>query len=572
MITETTEQTDVTVETERVDDIPLLIAQMLRMGIAKWMDHVYTPHGNWEGLSPGLTLVVWLTHVLSRGDHRLNYLRPWVLEHRLTLQGCLGEEIRELDFTDDRLGLLLKKLSQVRQWAQLEAHLNRDTMRVYDLRPKQVRLDTTSVSGYWEVTPEGLIRFGKSKDHRPDLPQVKVMLGVLDPLEMPIVTQVVGGHRADDRLYVPAIREVQRSVAQHGLTYIGDVKMAAVETRAFLVASGDYYFTPLAQKHLPENGLADYLDPVLADTQELTAVEREAEDGTRKKVAEGYEVSVEMSAEVEDVSISWTERRMIVRSLTQAAGQQAKLEVCLEKVVRLLERLNEHGQGKKRYTEVTPVAEKVTKILARYRVTDLLTVTYQEVTITTPKGTPKPMIQVTVTRNAEAIRRAKELMGWRVYVTNATAEEMSLEQVVLAYRQAYVVEHGFERLKNQPLSISPMYLTDEDHIRGLFHLLSLGLRVLTVIEYVVRQNLATVRETLTGLNRGSPKRKTASPTAERLLEAFQGITLSIIKLPTQVHYHLTPLTALQSRIIELLDLPSNPYASLTAALPNLIPK
>jgi transposase len=42
---------------------------------------------------------------------------------------------------------------------------------------------------------------GHSKDHRPDLPQVKVIQAVLDPLAMPLVTDVVAGGRADDPLY-----------------------------------------------------------------------------------------------------------------------------------------------------------------------------------------------------------------------------------------------------------------------------------------------------------------------------------------------------------------------------------
>ena len=42
------------------------------------------------------------------------------------------------------------------------------------------------------------VQFGHSKDHRPDLPQVKVMQAVLDPLGMPLATDVVAGSRADE--------------------------------------------------------------------------------------------------------------------------------------------------------------------------------------------------------------------------------------------------------------------------------------------------------------------------------------------------------------------------------------
>jgi len=50
------------------------------------------------------------------------------------------------------------------------------------------------------VTEDGLLQFGHSKDHRPDLPQVNVMLAVLDPLGLPVATDIVPGQRADDPL------------------------------------------------------------------------------------------------------------------------------------------------------------------------------------------------------------------------------------------------------------------------------------------------------------------------------------------------------------------------------------
>ena len=57
-----------------------------------------------------------------------------------------------------------------------ESALTQQLVRVYALRPERVRLDSTTASVAWAVTPEGLFQFGHSKDHRPDLPQVKVMM------------------------------------------------------------------------------------------------------------------------------------------------------------------------------------------------------------------------------------------------------------------------------------------------------------------------------------------------------------------------------------------------------------
>ncbi len=50
---------------------------------------------------------------------------------------------------------------------------------------------------------------------------------------------------------------------------------------------------------------------------------------------------------------------------------------------------------------------------------------------------------------------------------------------------------------------------------------------------------------LAGLYAGNQRRATARPTAERLLEAFEGITLTIIKGPQQTDRHVTILSLLQ---------------------------
>ena len=111
------------------------------------------------------------------------------------------------------------------------------------------------------------------------------------------------------------------------------------------------------------------------------------------------------------------------------------------------------------------------------------------------------------------------------------------------------------RLKGRPLSLTPMYLERDDHATGLIRLLSIGLRVLTRLEFGVRRRWATAKTTLTGLSVGNPTRATAHPTAEPLLEAFQGLTLTIIREGRHRRRHLTPLSRVQQRILALLDFP-----------------
>jgi transposase len=74
-------------------------------------------------------------------------------------------------------------------------------LRNVGLTVEQVRLDATTISGHYLISEGGLFQFGHSKDD-PNLPPVKLMMGMIDPLGMPLVTQVVSGEQADDGLYI----------------------------------------------------------------------------------------------------------------------------------------------------------------------------------------------------------------------------------------------------------------------------------------------------------------------------------------------------------------------------------
>jgi transposase len=169
---------------------------------------------------------------------------------------------------------------------------------------------------------------------------------------------------------------------------------------------------------------------------------------------------------------------------------------------------------------------------------------------------------VEVRVDEEALESAVRRLGWRAYSTNQPLEQLSLEHAVFAYRSAYLVERSLGRLKGRPLSLRPLYVQRDDYATGLIRLLSIALRVLTLLEFVVRRQLAAEESTLAGLYAGNATRETARPTAERLLEAFEEVTLTVVKGVHRVYRYLTALSPLQERILELLGFSSRVYTRL----------
>ena len=565
--------TKIEIENERVDDLPLLIGQQQKMGIAEIVDGVISPHHRRQGLSVGQTIVAWLAFILSQADHRLSYVEPWVASHLETLKRLINPELTAQDFSDDRLGDVLRYLSEDQNWAAIEREVGQRTIQVYQLPQQVVRLDSTSVSLHHDVEGTELIRYGHSKDHRPDLAQLKVMLATLDPLGMPVVTQVVAGNRADDKLYLPAVDQTRTVLDQRGLLYIGDSKMEALETRAHLVAGGDYYLLPLSLKGTQADLLAELVQVALAEEQELIDVYRQGVDDKEPRlIARGYETRRLQTTMVADQEVEWTERVLVIYSPSLAQSGSRGLTARLERAEEnLLALTPAPGRGKRQYANLAPLQAEVEAILAHHRVTGLVEVSYERQVsqrqVRRYKDRParteqKVRYQLQLSRNEAAIATQHQTMGWRLYLLNAPDKQVSLTQAVLAYRQAATIERDFSRLKGRPLGLRPVYLHREDHLTGLVRLLSLALRILTLTEFVVRRSLTAAHQSLAGLYPGNPKQQTDQPTTERLLAAFKDITLSVVQLPAQRIVHITPLTPLQGRILELLDLPPSIYTDL----------
>src|SRR5499425_1331010 len=235
---------DLVIITERVDDVALLIGQMVKMGLPEVLDRHIPRHWTQRGLSWGWTAVIWLAYILTAGDHRKVSVETYLKGMQHTLSHLTAQAIEPLDFSDDRLSHRLTHLSKKAYWHQIEQDLNARSIEVYDLAQEVIRCDATTVSGEHKVPADGLCQFGHSKDD-PTRPQIKVMMGSLDPLGMPLSTDVVSGDRADDGLSLPLIERIRSGLSTPGLLFVGDCKRSALDTRAYLARPQDWYLSPL---------------------------------------------------------------------------------------------------------------------------------------------------------------------------------------------------------------------------------------------------------------------------------------------------------------------------------------
>ena len=147
------------VETERIDDLPVLIEWLKQMKVDAIIDDHTHAHGLWGGISKGLLGMTWIAHMIMTGDHRKVRLNEMLQGNRRSLGVMLGCEIRESEFNDDRLGRLLTDLGSRETAEDSEGEMSARCIRYYRLKTEKatVRIETPRVSGHGGADGSGVI-------------------------------------------------------------------------------------------------------------------------------------------------------------------------------------------------------------------------------------------------------------------------------------------------------------------------------------------------------------------------------------------------------------------------------
>ncbi len=286
--------------------------------------------------------------------------------------------------------------------------------------------------------------------------------------------------------------------------------MAALQTRASIQAQGDYSLCPLSALQAPAWQVQHEVEAQRAQGARWIPVERVDEQGKVTCMAHGYEIVQTITAQVDGEPQAWKERRLVIQAMAAPHAAQASLQERLHQAQHAVQELTTRRPGKTRLKERAAVEEAINVVLTRFRVEGLLCVQIQEHVPERPVRAYRGHVSgvrrdvtftITCEREEKAIEQAMSQRGWRVYATTHLSDHLSLEQAVEAYRDEYVVERNFSRLKGRPFT-------------------------------------------------------------ERLLEAFSEVTLTIVRASGFVQRHLTPLSPLQQQMLALLGFSPAVYLRL----------
>ncbi|MGH3369970.1 MAG: IS1634 family transposase [Nocardioidaceae bacterium] len=421
----------------------------------------------------------------------------WVAE-RVAIEGVAGfsddQAYRAMDFLLDALEEIAGEI-----FGSVATLLNLDLDLVF--------VDTTST--YWEVdVPDELAdlqdvaeddgvtrpvqratrRFGHSKDHRTDLPQVVIAMAVTRD-GVPVRCWTFPGNENDQRI----IRTVKDDLAGwnlHRMVWVADRGFASAANRAYLTRGGGHYIHAEKLRH--------------TNAEATAALARAGRYRTVAGNLRVKEVAVAPGGNGDGDHGARAQRFVVCHNPEHAQRDAAVRDQLVTHLEQLIDG-SDDWTARRRSEFVGSLKTKPG--LRRYL-----------------RRTHGGLLRV----DAAAIKRESHLDGkWLLRTSDST---LTAEDLAAAYKQLLAVERGWRDMKGA-LGLRPVFHHREDRIRGHIQLCWLALLLLRVIENATGDTWRNTRHELDRMHLvtlATPKGQVAQRST---LTAGQKSILAALQLP-----------------------------------------
>jgi len=425
----------------------------------------------------------------------------WVAE-RAAIADCPG-------FSDDSayvaMDFLLDALDEIASqiFASVAHLLNLDVDIVF--------VDTTST--YWEVDVEdgladlqpepdaddgtakqiegGQRRFGKSKDHRDDLPQVVVAMAVTRD-GIPVRCWTFPGNTGDQKI-IRTVKDDLGAWNLHRLVWVADRGFASAANRAYLTRGGGHYIHAEKLRHTNAEAAAALARP-----------------GRYQDVADNLRVKEVRVAPGGGLADGARAERFVVCHNPDAGAR--------DEAVR--ERLIEHLEGLINGSDIWTASKRdefVGSLKAKSGLRRLL------------RRTKTGLLRID---RAAAAREAHYDGKWLLRTSDLT---LTAEDLAAAYKQLLAVERGWRDAKSS-LGLRPVYHHREDRIRAHIQLCWLALLLVRVTETAAGDTWRNLRHELDRMHLVTLATADGRVTQRSTTTAGQKTILAALDLPEPPKY------------------------------------
>lgn len=448
--------------------IPVLLPFFQRLGLREIVNRHVGLNGA-EQDSGLVVLILCLNRLLA--PKPLVHVENWLADS--ALPEILGVSADQ--FNDDRLARTLDLLAPHLEAIWLDLVV-RATIE-FDLDLSELCYDITSIAFTGDYDQADLVRYGYSRDHRPDLKQVELAVNTTVEGGVPVDYRVLAGNIADRTTPVENLARLRGLLAK--LPQVDPscppVKPLVVTDRAMLTPEGMAEYCQHGFRFLGswDGGEQGRLLLASVSTQELAEhpLTYRPQRAERDRAYEPYHgVLRPLALEHPQADQPPLQLQVLVvwspgKARMDAQLRQTNIGRLEAKLTDLATKLN-----RKPYTKAATVDKRVKGLLSHHPARPFL-----EVTLSGEDGS----LVLTWQRNDDAIAQAAELDGRYLVITNDS--ELDADTMLERSKRRDIPEKRFSTVKG-PLQVRPVYVHKQERVLGLIFCTLVALLVYALLE------------------------------------------------------------------------------------------
>jgi transposase len=552
--------------TERIASLPLINHFLERMDLLALLEQYVPTRDSRCAISHAQALGVLLRSIVVEREP-LYRQQETVHEFAPQLYGLSGEHIQHL--SDDRVGRALDRLFDADRAALLTAVVVTVGKR-FGVQFDEVHNDSTSVSvcGQYREAEQpirgrlpALLTYGHSKDHRPDLKQLVLILTTTEDGGVPVQFRVVDGNTNDSVTHIESWNALRAVTGRADFLYVADSKLCSSDNMDRIHRDGGRFVTVIPRTRREDKDFRKWLQ---THTPPWQLVWDRPHPRRRNGPPDRWYVYLSELPSAEAWPVVWVWSTLLTKHHEES--RQRRINAAVEALNALRERL---ASARARLRGARQIDQQVALILSKHKVSRYVhvqrTVREAHEFKQARRGRPGPdtayrkithhSYDIEWKIDQAAIDFDHQSDGIFPLLTND--RNLAPAEVLQAYKGQPTIEKRFEQLKTVH-EIAPVFLKNPGRIEAFFTVYFLALLVQSLIERHLR--LAMQRQQITHLPLYAEQRQCKRPTTEQILRLFGLLERHTLQRGSKTAQVFNPeLTSLQRQILGLLDVPQSAF-------------
>lgn len=449
---------------EFTGSIPLLLPIIEKLDIAGVVDNICPmERSNSSGISHGEVIEMLIYNRLM-AQTPLYRVREWAQFYAIeTIFGIKPEKLN-----DDRIARALDAVAG--NVEEIQSALSLGMMDAYKISPESVHYDITSLSFEGEYQESELVKFGYSRDKRPDLKQVNLSLDVTKDGGIPIWFTILAGNTVDVKTVTDNMNRLREKVKMKDYLTIMDRGMVSADNLNFLQKQGiGFVAAAPSGKAVVE---------LMASTTAESYLPVSYTDRTEKDVIKAAPCNIEYHTKQDKKNGILSETVPIKGFIYESSEKLKRDKSAREKGIKKVEEIFEKIIGKlntRKYSSRDYTRDQINKKLEKLKAADLF--------IWDVSGADGEL-SLTYSLDSGALEKSKATDGKYVLLTNRS--NWTADDTIAAYKCQHIVEWRFRHLKSN-LKVSPLFVHLDDRITGLVLVTVIALMVYSLLEHLSRE-------------------------------------------------------------------------------------